>query len=277
MGEVIVSVIMGVYNPKAEQLEKAVKSIIKQSYPKWEMIIYNDGSHKDYQQEITRIAKLDSRITYYQNENNRGLAKALNECIHLANGKYIARMDGDDISHKKRLEKQVDFLDNNPDISWVGTSAYLIAGGGVGEKSWGIRKMKKLPQTIDFLKYSPYIHPTVMFRMEVLKENRGYNTSKITRRCEDYDLFMRLQGAGYKGYNLRGLLFAYREDKDAYVRRTFENRFNEMLVRYWGFKELGILKLTTAHCLVRPVIGGLIPAPLLLYIKRRSFKKHREV
>ena len=268
MEEVLVSVIMGVYNPNHSQLEKAVHSIIEQSFTNWEMILFDDGSSEKYKDEISELANLDSRIHCFRNEKNKGLASALNECISLTKGKYIARMDGDDISLKERFKKQVDFLNHNPEYAWVGCSAYLLSG----EEIWGVRRMKEVPQAKDFLKHSPYMHPTVMFRREALESCQGYNASKKTRRCEDYELFIRLHKKAYQGYNINELLFAYREDYDAYGRRTLKNRFYEMQIRYWGFKELGILKGTTLHHVIRPMIGGLIPVALLYKMKKKQGK-----
>ena len=255
MSEPMVSVIMGVYNPQIDQLQKAVRSIIQQTYLNWELLIYDDGSELKYKEDIAKLAELDPRIICYRGERNQGLAKALNECIIRAKGRYIARMDGDDISRKNRLHKQIDFLEQHPEFSWVGTAAYLLAG----ESFWGTRKMQEVPQAEDFLRYSPYIHPTVVFREEVLKLCQGYLVSKRTRRCEDYELFMRLHSQGHRGYNLSEYLFAYREDPASYARRTWGTRLDEMQIRYQGFKELGILKITTIPYLVRPLASGLIP------------------
>jgi len=251
----MVSVIMGVYNPQIDQLKKAVRSIIRQTYLNWELLIYDDGSDPEYKEEIAKLANLDHRIVCYRGESNQGLAKVLNECILRARGKYVARMDGDDVSHRERLGKQVDFMEQHPEFDWVGLAVYLMAGNSF----WGTRKMPIKPQAKDFLKYSPYIHPTVVFRKEVLKACRGYTVSKRTKRCEDYELFMRLHRQGYRGYNLNEYLFAYREDAASYVRRTWASRFAEMQIRYGGFKGLGILKMTTIPYLVRPLVGGLIP------------------
>jgi len=254
VNESMVSVIMGVYNPPIDQLQKAVRSIIRQTYLNWELLIYDDGSDLAYQEEIVKLADLDPRIACYRGDSNQGLAKALNECISRAGGTYIARMDGDDISHKERLVKQIDFLEHHPEFDWVGTGVYLLAG----KSFWGTRKMPSKPRAEDFLRYSPYIHPTVVFRKEVLSLSQGYTVSPKTRRCEDYELFMRLHSHGYRGYNLSEYLFAYREDIASYARRTWQSRCHEMQIRYQGFKRLGILRLTTIPYLVRPLIGGLI-------------------
>ena len=255
MSEAMVSVIMGVYNPQIDQLQKAVRSIIQQTYLNWELLIYDDGSELKYKEEIVKLIELDPRIICYRGESNQGLAKALNVCILRAKGSYIARMDGDDISRKDRLRKQVDFLEQHPEFGWVGTATYLLAG----ESFRGTRKMRAEPKDEDFLRYSPYIHPTVVFRKEVLQLSQGYNVSKRTRRCEDYELFMRLHSQGYRGYNLGEYLFAYREDVTSYARRTWGTRVDEMQIRYGGFKRLGILKIITIPYLVRPLFGGLIP------------------
>jgi len=246
---------MGVYNPQVDQLQKAVRSIIQQTYLNWELLIYDDGSDFVYKEEIAKLANLDPRIVCYRGESNQGLANALNECIRRARGKYIARMDGDDISHKERLDKQIDFLEHHREFDWVGTAVYLFAGNSF----WGTRKMPAKPQAKDFLRYSPYIHPTVVFRKELLEACQGYAVSKRTRRCEDYELFMRLHSQGYCGYNLDEYLFAYREDDASYTRQTRQSRYDEMQIRYRGFKKLEILRLTTIPYLVRPLIGGLIP------------------
>ena len=105
---------------------------------------------------------------------------------------------------------------------------------------------RKLPEASDFLSYSPYIHPSVMFRAEVLRKIKGYPISEETRRCEDYELFMRLHKAGYRGYNLQEPLIRYREDEHTYRKRTIQSRMQEVKIRYRGFRQLGILRPETA-------------------------------
>src|SRR5699024_3199279 len=110
--EIKITVIMGVYNPKQpEYLLQAVQSIIGQTFQDWEMLIYDDGSDKEYIPVIRKAAELDPRIRLIRCEKNHGLAYALNQCIKQAKGQYIARMDDDDISKPGRLEKIYDFLE----------------------------------------------------------------------------------------------------------------------------------------------------------------------
>ncbi|MBD5449949.1 MAG: glycosyltransferase, partial [Lachnospiraceae bacterium] len=97
MEQPLVSVIMGVFNQWDEKiLRESVNSILNQTYSKFEFIIWDDGSHPDAARLVQKLTELDPRIIVAGKENNRGLAYSLNECIRLARGKYIARMDADD-------------------------------------------------------------------------------------------------------------------------------------------------------------------------------------
>lgn len=109
-----VSIIMGVYNCKNYNLlRKSVESILQQTYKDYEFIICNDGSTNNTLKELKKIAQSDSRIKIISYEKNRGLNHALNECLAVSQGKYIARQDDDDVSKPERLKKQVQFLDEN--------------------------------------------------------------------------------------------------------------------------------------------------------------------
>ena len=164
-----ISVIMGVYNPaRPEHLIQAVQSIVRQSFPHWEMLLYDDGSGPNYAGAIQAAAKLDSRIRYLRGEENRGLAHALNRCIAHARGKYLARMDADDIAWPERFARQHQFLETHPQYQWVGSTARLMDESGI----WGLETVAEIPEARDFLSHSPYIHPTVLCRRGALGE--GY-------------------------------------------------------------------------------------------------------
>lgn len=262
-----VSVLMSVYNPKKEdQLLQAVNSIIWQTFSDWEMILYDDGSDEPYRILIERAAGLDDRIRYVRGEKNRGLAYAMNLCIEQTRAPYIARMDGDDISSPARLEKQLAYLKQHNEVSWAGCNVSLINGHGC----WGSRIMPENPAPEDFLQYSPYVHPAVMFRREVLTENGGYH---ISQRGEDYELFMRLHAEGYCGCNIQERLFAYREDKDTYRHRKLRYQFEEVGIRLRGFRLLHILRPRTIPYVIKPLIVAVIPYRLLVNLKIRLRKE----
>lgn len=264
-----VSVIMGVYNQWDEKiLLEAVDSILQQTLSDFEFIIYDDGSDEKAAQYIQKLDVLDERIVLIGKEENNGLAFSLNECIQKAQGKYIARMDADDISISTRLEKQVAFLETHSDYMWCGSNAAIFDEMGI----WGERHMPEIPGRQEYLKYSPYIHPSVMYCSEIFRTMEGYKVSSETLRCEDYEIFMRFQQAGYKGYNIQENLLLYRENKDSYERRKFSYRISEAKVRYHNFKQMDILFPMGWLYVLRPVAGGLIPQKLLMWIKRKEAK-----
>lgn len=202
----LVSVIIPCYNAE-KYVESAVRSIMNQTYKNLEIIVTDDCSTDKTFEILQRLAKEDSRIKLYKNETNLKIVKTLNNQISQANGKYIARMDADDISLPKRIEKQVEFLENHTDYGFCGTNAYHIdENGKTIDKS-------VLPETFEdnkfFLKfYSTFYHPTVMIRSDVYKKNL-YNQEFLY--AEDYELWSRLIfEKNLKGSNLQNKFFLYR-------------------------------------------------------------------
>lgn len=266
-----ISVVMGVYNPKdGNQLYQATMSIVNQRYRDWEMIICDDGTDEAYVETVKAAAELDNRIKYIRCDENRGLANALNQGIHIAQGKYIARMDADDISQPQRLGRLYEFLEVNPQYQWVGSNSNLFDDNGI----WGKGIRKETPQKNDFLKYSPYIHPSVMFRREILIEINGYTVSDLTARCEDYELFMRLHKHGYKGFNIQEELYNYREDVNSYRKRKYTYCIREMQIRSKGFRELGIKSVKTIPYVIKPLVVGLIRPRLAEFINKNLRKSY---
>ena len=260
-----ISIIMGVLNPERNPLFESVCSILRQDFPDWEFILYNDGSGPAATRMIQEAAGMDSRITYLEGKQTCGLAHALNECIRHTCSPYIARMDADDLSLPHRLGEQYCFLEQNPQYQWVGSCAQLIDSGG----GWGIQKVPEKPEKEDFLFNSPFIHPTVVFRREALVLTGGYDPSPKSRYAEDYELFMRLYRNGLRGYNLQQPLLQYREDYRAHLRRTYRRRIQEMQLRRYGFQQLGILNFRAVPYVLKPLFVGLIPADIHHSINRR--------
>lgn len=266
--KVKISVLMSVYNPKChEHFCQAVMSIVNQTFKEWEMILYDDGSDDSYIEEIRQMAEVDDRIRYKRGKKNLGLASALNVCWHIAAGEYVARMDADDISKPERLEMMYLFLEEHPEYDWVGCSMELLDGDMV----WGRRTLPLKPEPIDFLHYSPYAHPSVVFRKSVLEETGGYRPMRL--RGEDYELFMRLHSLGKQGYNLPACHFQYREDVETYKHRKYRYQVEEVRIRHEGFRQLGILSIKTWPYVVKPLIVGLIPYGLLVRLKIRMRKE----
>ncbi len=264
-GKVAISVAMGVYNPgNIEELYQAVDSVLNQTFDEFELLLYDDASRPEVADALQRIAEKDGRIRLLRGEKNQGLAHALNECIKHAKGEYIARMDADDLSAPERFGVQKAFLDTNREYAFVGCNAELFDEKGV----WGTWTMTERPSVKEFLRYSPYIHPSVMFRKEVLIAEGGYRDTEETRRCEDYELFMRLFAMGHHGYNIDKVLFSYREGREWQDKRKLRHRIAEMKIRYRGFRAMGAMRPKTWIYVIKPVVTAMIPRKICRYVRR---------
>ena len=202
--EPLVSIVMPIYNSET-YLDEAILSIIHQTYENWELLVINEfGSSEEGKRIINRYASIDSRIRLIQNEVRLGIAESLNEGLRQAKGEYIARMDGDDISLPKRIEKQVEFMEENKNILLCGVQVEVF-----GSEKWDW-KLETDPDQIraDALFYSPCVHPTILFRRDIIdKYNVFYN--KDYKASEDYDFFTRVLEHGDIA-NVDGVLFKYR-------------------------------------------------------------------
>ncbi len=182
-----VTVLMSVYNG-ARYLCPAIDGILTQTFTDFEFIIVDDGSTDETWDIVSSYT--DSRIRLARNAHNLGLAASLNKGLALARGHYIARMDADDIALPERLERQVDFLNEHPEIGVVGTASQTmdIDGNPIGEV--------QMPGSDLHLRWllllgSPFIHATVMLRSEVLKKHSLHYVPE-TEPSEDYNFFSRL-------------------------------------------------------------------------------------
>lgn len=257
---------MATYNDNPVYAARAIDSILTQTFTDFELLICDDGSDAEYADWLRGCCKKDTRIRRMRNRKNQGLAAALNRCIACASGRYLARMDADDIARADRLEKQAAFLDAHPEYAFVGCNARLIGAYGI----WGERRMEEAPGRTSFLLTSPFIHPSVMFRREALTLCGGYQRSRQYLRAEDYELFMRLYALGRRGYNMQMRLIDYREDQHAYQKRKYRYRFCECATRLHGFRRLGILKGNVRYVL-KPLLAGMIPRKIMIWLRKRRY------
>jgi glycosyltransferase EpsE len=262
----VISVIMGVYNVKSEEMaEMSILSVLNQTFRDFEFIICDDGSDNDTENVIKKIVKDDTRVKFIKNETNKGLAFTLNHCLKYASGEYIARMDIDDYSYPERFEKQLEYMKKNETISFCGTWAELFDDSGV----WGVRKRPIHPTKQDLLFGPTVIHPTLMIKRQVLQESGCYKTGWGTTRAEDYELFMRLYAKGFSAGNIPVCLYKFREDEDAYSRRSYKFRIKEAYIRLIGFASLKLYPRAFIYVL-KPLIVGLIPQPILRKMRKED-------
>jgi len=192
---------MPCYNVE-KYVAEAIESILNQTFADFELIILDDCS-TDKTAEIVKKYS-DERIIYHKSEQNLGLVDTLNVGLKLAKGEFIARMDGDDISLPTRLEKQVRFLDENPDIILCSVGMELF---GMENTVW-IRENNPEDVKITMMLYSPILHASSVFRKKVfLNNNLIYRTEAFP--AEDYDLWSRAVFFG-KMVNIPEVLYKYR-------------------------------------------------------------------
>lgn len=203
-----VSVLMPVYNGERFVAE-SIRSVLTQTYRDFELIIVNDGS-TDNTPSIIRSFR-DERIRLVQHSQNQGLFEALNEGVRLARGTYIARLDSDDIAYRKRLQKQIAFLDSHPDFALVGSAVRLIDSYGhpTGVKWKNTTPPEKIPVLLLF--HNAFSHSAVMMRVAALpKPAYGPHRPPV----EDYGLWVRLAEKS-KVWNLPNVLLDYRVHTDS--------------------------------------------------------------
>lgn len=186
----IVSIILPSFNG-ARFLKEAVDSIVQQTFQDWELILVDDGS-TDHTPDIMKGYQ-DPRIRYLKNEGNKGLVYSLNRAIEASAGRYIARMDADDISQPERLEKQVIFLELHPEIAVYDTRQQFIddTGTPTGFFNSDITGSENIRRKMPW--FNCMGHPSVMMRAEIAKT---YRYRKVV--YEDYDLWLRMLNDGLK-------------------------------------------------------------------------------
>ncbi len=264
-----ISVIMGIYNC-ATTLAEAIDSIVAQTYTDWELILCDDGSADDTYAVADRYREqYPDQIVLLKNKTNLGLNATLNRCLSVANGVYIARMDGDDLCDPTRFEKELRVLESEPDIAIV--SSDMTQFDETGE--WGRVSHVTYPQAKDFLGGTPICHAPCMVRKAAYDAVDGYTVDDKLLRVEDYHLWVKMYKAGFKAKNIGEPLYSMRDDRNAYNRRKYRYYVNEARVMAFAIKSLGLPKTGYIRVL-RPLLVGLLPR--WIYDRLHKWRLHTE-
>ena len=255
---------MGVYN-SCRTLARSIDSLRQQTFRDWEAIVVDDGSTDGSFELLQQLALVDRRIRPIRLLKNAGLANALNIARKYATGKYLARQDADDYSYSRRIELQQEFLRGHPDVAVVGTYAHLVNDEGL---PWGLWSPPVKPQVCDWVKGSSVIHASVLMRSEAFDAVCGYN--ERLRRTEDYDLWLRMQAYGFGIATLPEPLYAIRWTLDDYRRRSLRGRCEEVVVRWRGFRRMGINPIYWPY-VFKPVVAAIVPARAMHALHRHRF------
>ncbi|MBO7098212.1 MAG: glycosyltransferase [Alphaproteobacteria bacterium] len=199
-----VSVLMPIYKTPEKYLREAIESILTQTFTDFEFLILDDCP-EDNRKSIVQSYR-DDRIKYFQNESNLGISRSRNKLIDLSKGTYLAVMDHDDISMPTRFEKEVLYLDNNPDIGVVSSNIKDIVKNNISHRPADDHAIK-----VTLMGGCTVMHPASMIRKSVLTQNNLHYEEEFSP-AEDYALWCRLIGVT-KFHHLQEILFKYRNHK----------------------------------------------------------------
>ncbi len=204
--EPLVSVLMPCYNAEL-YLREAIDSVIGQSYKNLEILLIDDGSKDKTKEIIVEYAGRDSRIIPIFNEKNLGLIRTLNKGVSLASGEFVARMDADDISGLNRIENIISAFYQQPELDVISASFfYLSPEGKVLRRNFPKATLSKALHFVSFF-CTPVIHPCVVVRTKVFKEN-PFDEQYL--HSEDYEIFSRMLNMGYQFKNVLEPLYFLR-------------------------------------------------------------------
>lgn len=238
--QIPISVVMVVRNEE-KFISEAIQSILDQTFQEFEFIIIDDGSTDNTKRIIESFH--DDRIRLYDNPNLPGRSGGLNYGYSIAKGKYIAHMDGDDISLPDRFKKQLDYMENHPEIGVLGGG--MICFDGNGEK-FNLTPSKKSHKEIFEDPFSvSTANPTVFLRVSSLPEFISYDDN--FNKAEDFNFFSELSSY-VKFSNLTEPLLRYRHHSEQTTQKhckevaelTFKVGADNLIKKY---KEKGITKI----------------------------------
>ncbi len=248
----MISVLMSVYNGKLF-LKEAVESILNQSFTDFEFIIFDDCSIDDSAQLLQKYVKTDKRIKLITNKHNIGLGANLRQGVEIASGKWIARMDADDIALPHRLQTQIDYVTAHPNTDILGSYAFDIDNQG------NTISLRKCPidhkRIIKYIWTCPIIHPTAFMKKESLIKAGSYGQEK---RRQDYALWFRCAKNGLIFANIPEPLIKYRFTEDYFKRNNISALLDQVKI---GLSGCLLVKAAPIGVTV-PLIKAILPKPL---------------
>ncbi|WP_223701287.1 glycosyltransferase [Sutcliffiella deserti] len=257
MEKPLVTFMISTYNCDTT-IDEAFESIANQTYKNFLVKIIDDNSKDHTLEKVKNWCERDERFQLINiHKENTGLTSSLNEILESVDTPYAARMDADDICLPERLEKQMKYLEEHPEISVLGTWAKDIDENGtfirdrrVPTDHFNIRKV--------IVKASPMIHPSVIMKTEHLKDVTGYNTSY--RVAQDIDLWFRFIGKGYKLANIPEYLMLYRVITGHAKKRGIKHRWLDAKIRWRGTRVIESTPMERMTAVSIPILLGIMPS-----------------
>jgi glycosyltransferase involved in cell wall biosynthesis len=217
-----VSILLPVRNEE-RFLPAALASLLRQTLESWELVAVDDGSTDATPDILAAVARRDARVKVLLSPQ-RGLVPALNAGLAACRAPLVARMDGDDIAHPRRLELQQAFMAANPKVGLVACAfrhfpRQRLGAGMLAYEAWQNSLTSHETIIRDLFVESPFVHPGVMFRRETVERVGGYRNLGWP---EDYDLWLRLAAAGISFARLAQPLLFWRERPERATRTMDE-------------------------------------------------------
>jgi len=261
----LVSVIIPVYNG-ASYLKQSVNSVENSNFKDWEIILVNDGSTDQSENVCLNLQKKNKKIRVYSFKKNKGLSRTLNFAILKAQGKYIARLNQDDLMLPDRLEKQTDFLEKNP--------AYVMVGGALelfDEKGESFEKLFLPLNDTEIRKNWFYLNsfadPAVMYLKKAVIKAGGYRQKYYP--ADDLHLWYRLGNLG-KLANLNQVVTRMRIHQKAATMERFRQLIRKTWqVHWWSAKHVQKPSLfILLYWVIQYILGMTLPARINFFAYR---------
>lgn len=260
MDEKYVSIILPTYN-RAHSIRRSIESIVRQTYPHWELLVIDDGSADRTEEIVIEIAASDERVHYYRQPQNRGVAVARNEGIKCARYEYIAFQDSDDVWKEDKLEKQMRVFDDWPQVGMVYCSFEGEKQDGtkvrIPNSSMGIENLQGNMYRL-LLQRNVIDAPTVVIRKECLDNVGVFDETLIC--LEDWELFLRVAKDYEIGYAADTLLLSdiHNSGVSSRVGGYFQTRCMMIVQHKAALLEYGIFQQTVEQMLVMAKEAGVL-------------------
>lgn len=255
-----VSIILPTYN-RAHSIRRSIESILRQTYPHWELLVIDDGSSDNTEEVVTEIAALDSRVRYYRQPQNRGVAAARNEGIGQVRYEYIAFQDSDDVWKEDKLEKQMRVFDEQPRVGMVYCAFEGEKPDGtrirIPDESMGIENLQGNLYRL-LLQRNVIGAPTTVIRRECLGRVGGFDE---TLTClEDWELFLRISREYEIGCVIEPLLIAdiHNSGVSSRVGGYFQTRCMMIVQHKEALLKYGIFQQTVEQILMTAKDAGVL-------------------
>lgn len=246
-----------------QTLPLALDSVISQTYQNFKIIVIDDASTDSTHDILLKYRDNDARFHVIHNEKQQGLADNLNVMLSMADTKFVARMDGDDVCYPTRFRDQMEYLLANPYTDILGTAADIIDDNGIviGEMAWPVDDAA-IKKTIWC---NPMIHPTIMMKRQKILNIGGYPSYP---RRQDYALWFKAVKAGYVFHNLPKPLIQYRIIQNHYKKNTWQQNLLQTKIGWGGYASIGGINPLHYCIMAWPVVRSFLPVGLQKYLQK---------